>query len=168
MTLKRSAPMKRSAPLKRGAPLKATTPLKSVKPLMRSSVPLSRAPMVQRRVKPAVTPKVRKSLAERSGRVCEIRSAAADCLGRASEASHRIKRGGGGRHGEACERNGRLSNLTHACTNCHRWIHSHPEAARAAGWMLNEDDDPLAKGLLYAGRGWCLLDDEGGWTPSAY
>lgn len=146
--------MKRTE-LKRGKPLVAKTPL------ARSSVPLRRVPMAAKRPRPAVTPKARKGLRDRSGGACEMRNAAAQCEGRAIEASHRIKRGAGGRHGEAREVNGRLSNFVHACRPCHRWLHANPDSARQLGWRLDENDNPLTERVLIGGY-WSLLDDEGG------
>lgn len=152
--------MKR-AELKRGAPLVARTPL------ARSSMPLRRVPMAVKAPRPAVTPKARKTLRARSGGVCEMRNLLAPCSGRAAEVSHRIKRGAGGRHGEAREANGRMSNLIHACSPCHRWVHANPEAAGQRGWILTECQDPRAVPALINDVP-SYLDDDGGVTPCAY
>lgn len=155
--LKRVTPLKASKALARKAALQAKTPL------ARATVPLKRAPLLQTRPKPAVTPKVRTQLRRRSGGLCEIWLDGI-CAQTATEASHRIKRGAGGRHGEAAERNGRASNLTFSCSPCHAYLHQYPENARHWGWMLLEDADPPTSPVLIRGQ-WSLLDDDGSVTP---
>jgi hypothetical protein len=108
---------------------------------------------------------MRRTLAARSGGLCEIWLYGI-CTDAATEASHRIKRGAGGRHGEAAERNGRPSNLTYSCSVCHAHIHQHPETARQWGWMLLENDDPLTSPAQIRGV-WSLLGDDGSVTPCA-
>lgn len=163
--MKPSKPLKRKTPLKVARSLARKTPLQSTIPLDRSSAPLKRAPTVQKRTKPAVTSKVRAQLRQRSGGLCEIHLHGI-CAETATEASHRIKRGAGGRHGAAAERNGRPSNLTYSCSPCHAHIHQHPAASRDWGWMLLEDADPPTSPVLVRGQ-WSLLGDDGSVTPCA-
>lgn len=51
-------------------------------------------------------------------------------------------------------------------TGCHGYVHAHPAAARAAGWMLpgNEDTDPAAEPVMVAlpsGYAWFRLLPDG-------
>jgi 5-methylcytosine-specific restriction enzyme A len=161
--IKRRAPLKASRQLQRKTPLQSSKPLEAKTPLARSSVPLRQAPIAQKRPKPAVTPKVRAQLRQRSGGLCEIWLHGI-CAEQATEASHRIKRGAGGRHGAAAERNGRASNLTYSCSPCHAHIHARPEVARHWGWMLLESADPLTSPVLIRGQ-WSLLTDDGRVVP---
>lgn len=108
-------------------------------------------------------PKQRQTLVERSSGDCEMRLYG--CFGRATEAAHRIKRGAGGRHGEALEENNRLSNLLHACRSCHAWTHASPNEAYDLGLMLREHQDPSQEPVAYQNAGWVLLDDLGGLWP---
>lgn len=50
-----------------------------------------------------------------------------------------------------------------ATTGCHFWVESYREAARQFGWLLHQDDDPLAVPVFWFGR-WVLLDESGGVT----
>jgi 5-methylcytosine-specific restriction protein A len=103
--------------------------------------------------------KVRAALKLRSGGLCEIE--APGCTEVASEAAHRKKVGAGGRKGDAAVRHHVLSNLLHACHNCHQVQgHRHPAAAYAAGWMLREHQNPLSEPVVYRGT-WSHLGDDG-------
>jgi 5-methylcytosine-specific restriction endonuclease McrA len=51
------------------------------------------------------------------------------CHGRAVHVHHRKPRGRGGSDAAA--------NLAALCASCHRWIHEHPAAANARGWLLH-------------------------------
>src|SRR5690348_1617694 len=120
--------MKRTE-LKRKTPLKAKTPLRARTPLARSSLPLKRAPLVQKRIKPKLQPARKRKLVERSAGCCEL--VISDiCQAEAVDVAHRIGEGMGGRHGEAAERNDRLSNVLHSCRDCHQWCHRNPVTAQ--------------------------------------
>lgn len=141
----RSSPLKR-AELKRSGNLRRVARMKTYTP------------------KPAIKAKGRKTLGDRSGGWCEMRTAL--CTGSATEAAHRAGRGSGGRHGDAAAVNSRLSNYVHACHTCHAWTHEYPKSAELRGWILPKTDDVNAH-LIPA---WIaglrvLLDDEGGWSP---
>jgi HNH endonuclease len=58
-----------------------------------------------------------------------------------------------------------LSNLVMLHTACHRWVHAHPEEARELGLIVSFAGAPLNAPLYVRGRGWVLLDDEGGEAP---
>lgn len=141
--------------------MKRTAALKPRTPLARSSVPLRRAPLVQKRIKPKLAVQQRARLADRSHGWCEIRWPNV-CTGQATDAAHRIGEGSGGRHGAAAELNDRLSGVLHACRSCHQHCHANPAFARGKGWMLRNGDRPAAEPVYYAGRGWRKLDDDGG------
>ncbi len=129
--------------------------------------PMKRTPMKASRPRPSVAPSVRSALAVRSGGVCEMRLAVADCWGRATDVSHRIASGHGGRHGEAKEVHDRLANTIHACRACHEWIHRNVAEAEALGLMLREGDVPSEEQVfLSAHGGWVLLDDAGTWRSA--
>jgi len=59
---------------------------------------------------------------------------------------HRVRRSQGG--GNSPE------NLITLCgsgvTGCHGWVHANVAEARAPGWLLLGDDDPLAESVMYA------------------
>ena len=87
----------------------------------------------------------------RSGEVCEI------CRRqRHNDFSHRVAASQGGLY--------RPANGVSACRGCHTWLHASPARARAGGWHLTSDADPIAVPVwldTLAGHGWCLLDDSG-------
>lgn len=121
---------------------------------------MKRTPM-KTRVRP--TPLDRDALTRRSGGWCEMQLTG--CEGRAYEAAHRIKRGMGGRKGEARVRNNTLSNVLHACHTCHAWCHARPEEAYELGLMLREGQDPLTEPAVRRGL-LVLLDDAGNWREA--
>jgi len=86
------------------------------------------------------------------------------CVGRALEASHRINRKMGGRHGAARQSVDRLSALLHVCRACHRWLHENPTAARLRGLQIVEGMDPASIPLILRGE-LVYLDDVGGVHP---
>lgn len=151
--------------MKRSAPIARRTPLTSSTPLARSSAlaPKHTRKPAKRRGSSGVPAKVRAALKVRSGGVCEIQ--APGCSMRATEDSHRLKVGMGGRHGAAAVRHHVLSQLLHACHGCHRGLHEAPAAAYWAGRMLREGEDPTAVPVLYRNR-WVLLADDGSITDS--
>lgn len=91
----------------------------------------------------------------------------ARCGGPGSNIHHRQPRRMGG------SRDPRVNgpaNLLWLCgtgtTRCHGWIESHRDAAREAGWLLRDGQDPAAVPvLLWDGRR-VLLDDDGGQRPA--
>lgn len=143
--------------MKPGKPLVRKTPMK------RTTGP-ARTPMKKARPKPSVPTAVRKSLAERSQGDCEMYLPG--CTGAATEVSHRIKRGTGGRHGTAEELSNRLSNLLHACRECHAWCHARPAEAYDLGLILREHQDPLTEPANTCRYGPVWLDDQGGMWPA--
>lgn len=78
-----------------------------------------------------------------------------ECCGdrRGAEWSHRIGRAQGGTWA--------VSNGLWACSKCHRWMHANPNAAKALGWHVHPEDDPLTVVVQYRGRK-ALLDNAGG------
>lgn len=158
--------MKRSR-LERRTPLTAKTELRRKSalghsPLARSALhadSAARKAAPKRASTTSIPAKVRAALKVRSGGLCEI--AAPGCAEIATDDSHRIKSGMGGRKGAAAVRHHVLSNLMHACRHCHsKWLHASPAAAYAAGWMLREHQNPLTEPVVYRGT-WCLLGDDG-------
>jgi hypothetical protein len=57
------------------------------------------------------------------------------CLRTMTDVHHRAGRGGDDPH--------RLSNLLGCCRPCHDWIHAHPEASYAAGFMVRRNGKDL-------------------------
>lgn len=110
------------------------------------------------------TPATRATLRARSGGYCEM--GLAGCTGWATEVAHRIKRGMGGRHGEALAESNRLANLLHSCHTCHAWTHDRPTEANDLGLMLEEHQNPRDEPVAYREAGWVLLDDEGFFWPA--
>lgn len=164
MTLRRRTPLQQRTPLVRRGRLVARKPLERMAELKRSEplaavVPLKRSPMKKGRVVAKLTKEVRSALDERSGGICEMQTV--DCVWAASDACHRIAEGMGGRHGEAAERNDRLSNVLAGCRRCHDWCHRNVAAAEREGWMLREGDDPAAEPVHYRRTSWRLLADDG-------
>lgn len=149
--LQRRIPLVAKVALRRKTPMKPGRGLTGGKPPRRTALATSRP-------KPAVPPKVRNALAERSGGRCEI--GFRGCTGRAVDAAHRLARGLGGRHGTAEADSSRLANVGHSCRWCHRHAHENPAVAYATGWMLRTGEDPLTEPVLYRGRP-ALLDDNG-------
>lgn len=161
--LSRKTPLRAAKTLQRKTELKSATPLART-PLERSSVPLKRAPMVQKRVKPKLTPAQKLPLVDRSGGVCEIQTAVCGYI--ASDVCHRRGEKAGGRHGEAAERNDRLSNVLHGCRNCHQFAGLYPKTALMNGWRLLENGDPVTTRVNRRGE-WVLLGDDGSVTRCA-
>lgn len=94
-------------------------------------------------------------LLRRSGGRCEC--CGTDLRGRA-ERSHRVRRRDGG---------DRLSNLALVLPEHHHLFHRHPVWAKDIGFQLYPGDDPTAHPVLYRGKRWVLLDDDGGMTDCA-
>jgi 5-methylcytosine-specific restriction protein A len=56
-------------------------------------------------------------------------------------------------------------NLVLLCRGCHRWVESHRSAARLAGWLVWQGQDPaVVVVLLPAGPVW--LTEDGGYVPA--
>lgn len=159
--------------MKRSGDSNRRTPLVASKPLARKTA-LNRSPMARSALHAAsaarmsqpkrsrgseVPAKVRAGLKKRSGGMCEV--AQPGCTGAATDFSHRIKTGMGGRHGAAAVAHHVVSNALAACRECHSVrLHGHPKDAYLAGWMLREGQDPTAERVLYRGS-WRWLDDSG-------
>jgi hypothetical protein len=144
----RKTPLTSSKPLKRATAPNASPQARSA--LHAQAAERSHQPKAKRRP-PAIPAKVRAALAERSQGGCEI--AAPGCTGVATDASHRVKVGMGGRKGDAATAHHVLSNLLHVDRHCHsRHLHAEPTAAYLAGWMLREYLNPAAEPCLYRGQ----------------
>ena len=92
--------------------------------------------------------KCRVIVRERSGSVCEICSRA-----RATEVHHRKNRSQGGQWTP--------ENCLHLCSEHHRHITTHPQAAREQGWAVPSFRDPADVPVWVARRGYVLLTDTG-------
>lgn len=153
--------MKRTPMSARKEPLERRTPL-AASPLARSTLHSNQATQRhqprRRTATPVIPKKVRVALAERSGGVCEIGQRG--CSVRATDFSHRLKVGMGGRKREARTGHDVLSNGLHACRECHSRCHTHPAEAYVYGWMLREHQDPADERVLYRGA-WSRLTDAG-------
>lgn len=115
---------------------------------------MRRAPMKRTPPKP-IKRDAKAIVRERSGGYCEMRLP--DCLGRATDFSHRIGRGVGGPDTP--------SNGLDACRLCHTWCHSRPAEAKDLKLMLESWQDPTVEPVPYRNEGWLLLDDDGGVWP---
>lgn len=101
---------------------------------------------------------------ERSGGVCEIQLEG--CWGRASQKSHRIARGMGGRHGAAKKLSDRPSDLLDSCLFCHLVITRVPWKvdAKGNGWVLVDGQEPTQEPVNRRGE-WGYLTDDGRFVP---
>lgn len=160
--LRRRTRLTANAPLERKTALHRTAAL-GRNPLARSNLHANSAaerakPKRHTATPPRIPTRVRIALAVRSGGKCEI--AAPGCTGQATEASHRVKVGAGGRKGQAAVGHHVLSNLLHVDRHCHaQHLHAEPAAAYAAGWMLREHQDPAAEPVTYRGEPRWLAED---------
>jgi hypothetical protein len=113
-----------------------------------------------KRPSPAVPSQRRKTLAERSGGVCEIQLEG--CYRRAVHPHHRITTKSGGRKGAAKVEHDQLSDLLHLCWHCHDVVTREPKWAKrwVNGWSLDENDIPTQRPVLYRGD-LVYLDDAG-------
>lgn len=152
--------MKQSSPLKRTTALVAKTELQRSTPLPRATTTIPR----RRKAKPgeaAAEVFTRRVIAERSHGVCELHIPGV-CLGRATNAAHRLPQGQGGPWTP--------SNLLHlcgmgnSCGGCHGYSESHRTESYAKGWLLRTGTDPLTTPVAVWPVGLVLLDDEGGYT----
>jgi hypothetical protein len=156
--MKRSGPPQRKTPLK-SSPLERTAawpaPATARSSLHANSAAQRHQP---KRSAPGIPAKVRRGLAARSGGVCEIGQRG--CTVQATDASHRVKVGIGGRKGAAAVAHHVLSNLLAACRVCHsQTLHAQPALAYRHGWMLREGQNTLTEACLYRGAVRWLSDD---------
>lgn len=93
-------------------------------------------------------------LAARSSYKCELRGAF--CMGDATDAHHRQRRGIG---------DDSISNAVHACRTCHAYAHAHPAMARDAGWIVSAWGKPAEVPVRRRGR-WVLLTPDGHLEPT--
>jgi hypothetical protein len=96
----------------------------------------------------------------RSGGLCEPRIPDAGCTGLGAQWHHRKRRSQGGLWTP--------SNGLHICLSCHDYVTNtdgNYDACLAAGWVVQQHDDPAAVAALIhtitLGHGLILLDDEG-------
>jgi hypothetical protein len=116
-------------------------------------MPLTRSPIQRRtplrsRVRSAIPPDVRKALAARSEGLCEAQLPG--CLGRATDACHRVGRAQGA---------DTLENVWHGCRMCHSWTHERVEEARDLGLILKRHQVPELEPMAYRSQGWVLLGE---------
>jgi hypothetical protein len=149
----------RRTPLKRGTSQLKRTRLESHTPLARRTPLMAKSAPKPVRVKPAVPRDVRVALVARSNGKCEIRLPG--CWDDATETSHRIKVGSGGRHGAAKLAHDVLSNVMDACHLCHVWVETRRAAARKLGLALKRHEIPSQEPVLYKGLRWMWLADDG-------
>lgn len=150
--------MMRRTPLKPGGPLERRTPLRAFVGLVRrSSLGVKSAPR-QKAMRSAVPRDVRVALQARSRGICELGMRDV-CAYHATDTSHRVTRGMGGRHGAARRDSDRLSNVMDACRLCHEWVGRFPRAARLVGWVLLRREDPAQHPVVYRGKPVFLTDD---------
>lgn len=98
----------------------------------------------------------------RSGMRCE--RCGADLKWMGGQVHHRHPRKMGGTAREWVNKPG---NLIHLCTECHDWVESNREAARAAGWLVPMGVTVSSAVPVLTPAGWVLLDDDGGAAPTS-
>jgi len=120
-------------------------------PLSRNSS-LKRSPMKTQRAKPSDEEKEARALVRiRSGGLCEMRLTG--CLGRATDFSHRVGRGVGGKWTAA--------NGLDSCRACHGWCHWRRAEANDLGLILDSWQDPTVEPVAYQNAGFVVLDNLG-------
>ena len=78
---------------------------------------------------------------------------------------HRVARGmGGSRH--AARPSALILLCGSATTGCHGWVEAHPAEARELGYRVPPGTDPGTWPVLYHGREWRQLTDDGWQTPA--
>lgn len=132
--------------------------------MRRTPMPKTRAPMRRSHIRPKrPTPRRREAprwtvedwtaanelLLKRCGGLCE---ACGGQLAGRMERAHRVKRRDGG---------DRLCNILALHPECHGWTHANPTEARARGLILRTTDDPASVPVLWQGREWSALADDG-------
>lgn len=108
---------------------------------------------------PAIPDEQRAALTQRSGGWCEM--ALPGCARIAIDPAHRISRKAGGRKGEAKRRHDQLSNVLHACRQCHTWSTSRPAESYELGLALREHQIPEQEPVVRRGE-LVYLDNAGG------
>lgn len=126
------------------------------------------APRLNRAARPAVPAATKRSLAERSGGLCE--AWLPGCLGKATDAHHRINTQAGGRHGAAKLEHDRLSDLLHLCRSCHTRVTNPVGEERVEyelhGLILRQHENPaMTSVVLGRARGRVWLSDDGQYLP---
>jgi hypothetical protein len=125
-------------------------------PLQRSGwaqVDRKPAPTVPVPRKPTGEAYARRTVAARSGGVCERCDAA-----RAAHWHHRQNRSQGGRWEPA--------NGLHLCARCHHYVTVNPAASEAPGWTVPRGLDPAAVAVRLALHGLVLLTPDGGYAAT--
>lgn len=154
--MKRGGPLKRKTPLEPGAPLKRGSALSRGGPLKQGSGPASGKGLGGSRRKseggPRVPAEVRAVVLARAGLRCE--RCGRDVAGGGGEVHHRRPAGAGG---SKLAESHSAANLLLLCSDGHRWVESHREAALEAGWLVRQGVDPAEVPVLVLGR-WVLLD----------
>jgi hypothetical protein len=160
--------LKRTKPMHHGEPPKRKTRIRQVGRKREAKAAAAgkqiRSTFKPTRWQPAVPQETSDELTVRSGGWCEL--ALEGCLGRATDPCHRIKRGNGGRRGEAKVENNSLPNLMHGCRACHQRSHRESAEAYALGIRLKEGQDPITEPTTRRGVRCCLTAD-GGVVPVA-
>lgn len=145
--------LKRTKPLRHGEPPKRKTRLRQVGRKREAKAAAAGkkvwSTFKPSRWQPAVPQETSDGIGARSGGWCELRLDG--CLGHATDPCHRLKRGAGGRHGEAREENNSLPNVMHGCRACHQRSHKESAEAYALGIRLKEGQDPLTEPAAYRG-----------------
>jgi hypothetical protein len=123
--------------------------------------PLRRSGRMKATHKPAVPTARAKTLAERSGGICEMQLPG--CTWWAVDPCHRITTKAGGRHGAAKVAHDQLSDLLHGCRNCHNASQGNHAlcGADGYGYVLKEHHDPLGVPVLYRGAQPVFLLNDG-------
>jgi len=121
--------------------VKRTTPLRGTTPLARS-----RAKRMRPLRRPAMDRSLRHQVYVRAVGRCEF--CGVPLPGDAWDAHHRQLRSRGGPDS--------LPNLVALCRTHHRWVHEHPAAATAVGFMVPSWADPDTTPLHLHGRRWVL------------
>lgn len=105
---------------------------------------------------------VRELVSDRSGGVCELLIPMV-CAGMAQVMHHRRPRGIGGTRRVDTNL---PSSALHICDACHRHLEtSERGVARLNGWLVSQHASPVNVPVLYRGRVWLLLTNEGGFAP---
>lgn len=147
MALKRTKPMRHGEPPKRKTRLRQVGRNREAKAAAAGKKVWSTFKAT--RWQPAVPKETSNGITVRSGGWCELRLDG--CLGRATDPCHRLKRGAGGRYGEARVENNSLPNVMHGCRACHRRSHRESAEAYDLGIRLKEGQDPVAEPAAYRG-----------------
>lgn len=142
------------------------SPMKRSKPMPRSVINVPKSRLTRRRIKPkrATPRKDRWTAEEWTGNSIALFNR---CSGNCWRCGLDLG-GDGGRHHRKRKRDGGdfLSNVILLHTNCHTWVHAHPEESRQLGWIVSAFKDPEEAPIFAADRGWILIDNAGQWVPA--